>query len=142
MKSPFFSIILPTYNRDKFISSAIISVIKQHFTKWELIIIDDGSTDKTKDIVLSYDDDRIFYYYQENQERSIARNNGISHAKGDWICFLDSDDAFKENHLSSFYETICKTKSNLILTGIEVLKNDSLRKIDFEQLNTNSQTFF
>ena len=142
MKNPFFSIILPTYNRDKFISSAIISVIKQNFKNWELIIIDDGSTDKTKEIVLSYNDKRILYYFQENQERSIARNNGILHAKAEWICFLDSDDEFSENHLSTFYETISKTKSNLIITGTEVLKNDFRKKIDLEQLNTNSQTFF
>jgi glycosyltransferase involved in cell wall biosynthesis len=92
MKSPFFSIILPTYNRASFISKAIESVIDQLYNKWELIILDDGSTDNTKEIVLSFNDDRIRYIYQENKERSAARNNGIRNAKGEYICFLDSDD--------------------------------------------------
>jgi len=100
MKIPFFSIILPTYNRANFICTAIESVINQIYNNWELIIVDDGSTDNTKEVVSSYNDYRIRYIYQENQERSVARNNGINNARGEYICFLDSDDYFLDNHLT------------------------------------------
>ena len=93
-----FSIIIPTYNREKFISIAIESVKNQLFQNWELIVIDDGSTDNTKNIVKHYlSDSRIKYVYQENQERSASRNNGVNIANGKWICFLDSDDKFLSN---------------------------------------------
>ena len=103
-----FSIIIPVYNRESIIKKTIESVIHQTYTHWELIVIDDGSTDKTKASVLEFTskDERIKYVYQNNAERSVARNNGIKHATGDWICFLDSDDAFKKNHLEIIHERI------------------------------------
>ena len=75
-----------------------------------MIIVDDGSTDNTKQIVNKISDNRIKYIYQENSERSAARNNGINHSNGEWICFLDSDDSYKENHLNNFYKEILKPK--------------------------------
>lgn len=103
---PFFSIILPTYNRAHFLPKAIESVLAQTFDDWELVIVDDGSTDNTKEVVVSYKDPRIIYIYQENQERSAARNNGIIHAKGEYICFLDSDDYYLPEKLSKFKNSI------------------------------------
>ncbi len=99
MSQPFFSIILPTYNRASFIGSAIESVLNQTFDDFELIIIDDGSTDKTEQIVTSFNDKRILYFKKINEERNIARNFGIECAKGEYVCFLDSDDKYKEHHL-------------------------------------------
>jgi glycosyltransferase involved in cell wall biosynthesis len=106
MTKPFFSIILPVYNREKFISRAIKSVIDQTCKNWEMIIIDDGSTDNTRKIIEAFDDDRIKYFYQENKERSAARNNGISKSSGLYICFLDSDDYYLENHLQNLYDIL------------------------------------
>jgi len=94
--NPFFSIIIPTYNRASMIPKAIESVLQQTFVEWELIIIDDGSIDNTAEIVKTYTDSRIKYIWQENQERSVARNKGISIAKGRYICFLDSDNKYYE----------------------------------------------
>ena len=99
---PFFSIIIPTYNRASFIGSAIESVLEQAYENWELIIVDDGSTDNTKEVISQYLDSRIQYHYQENQERSAARNKGIHLASGEWICFLDSDDQYLPDHLKNF----------------------------------------
>ncbi len=101
---PYFSIILPTYNRAHLLSKAIESVLAQTFTDWELVIVDDGSTDNTKELVTAYADDRIRYIYQENQERSAARNNGIKQSRGAYICFLDSDDYFLKDKLLRFHE--------------------------------------
>lgn len=106
----FFSIILPTYNREKILPRAIKSVLKQSYEKWELIIIDDGSTDKTKDVVDKFcnKDRRVKHFYQSNKERSAARNYGIYLSLGRWICFLDSDDLCNDNHLEVFYSVIKK----------------------------------
>ena len=103
-----FSIILPTYNRAAIIQDSIKSVIEQTYQYWELIVVDDGSTDNTEDCIknLMLKENRIKYIYQHNQERSQARNNGIKIAKYKWICFLDSDDIFLSNHLQTFYENI------------------------------------
>lgn len=105
---PFFSVIIPTYNRGHIIHSAIDSVVHQLYKNWELIIIDDGSTDNTKEVVSMFNDPRIKYVFQQNTERSIARNNGIKMANGTYICFLDSDDVYCHNHLEIFYKTIEK----------------------------------
>lgn len=104
-----FSIVIPTYNRAAFLSKTIESVLAQTHTDWEMIVVDDGSTDNTKEIVAQYNDERITYIYQKNAERSAARNNGISCAKGDYICFLDSDNLMLPNRLQSIAETITKT---------------------------------
>ena len=120
---PFFSIILPTYNRASFLTRSIGSVIEQSFQDWELIIIDDGSTDHTKEVVNSFNDNRIKYFYQENSERSAARNKGINQANSDWVCFLDSDDEYLPEHLEVIYKCLMsKDSARFILTG-SVIKN-------------------
>lgn len=108
MESIKFSIILPTFNRANFITKAIESVINQTYKNWELIVIDDGSTDNTEEIIQKFikKEKRITYYYQKNQERSAARNNGIKRAKGDYICFLDSDDLYYPTHIEKFEKLI------------------------------------
>lgn len=108
-----FSIIMPTYNRAAFLPKAIESVLAQKYTDWELIIVDDGSTDNTKEVVSQYGDSRITYIYQENAERSAARNNGINHAKGDYICFMDSDEYLYSERLEELSKAI-KNNSNRI----------------------------
>ncbi len=105
---PFFSIILPTYNRATYISEAIRSVLLQGFQDFEIIIVDDGSIDNTEDIVRKIQDSRIRYYKKRNEERSIARNFGISKACGKYINFLDSDDKFYDNHLETGYNLLLK----------------------------------
>jgi len=106
MDNPFFTVIIPTYNRAGLIRRPIESVIAQTYPSWELIVVDDGSTDNTEQAVKSLSDKRIMYIYQQNQERSAARNTGIQNAKGQYICFLDSDDYYLPNHLESFYKKI------------------------------------
>ncbi len=101
----FFSIILPTYNRAHRIKLAIQSIIDQQFVNWELIIVDDASIDNTEELIQPYlSDSRIRYIKNErNQERCVSRNIGVNAAKGDYICFLDSDDYHLPHHLESFY---------------------------------------
>lgn len=94
---PKVSVIIPTYNRAHFIAEAIQSVLDQTFTDFEIIVVDDGSTDNTKDVVDSFKDSRIKYIYQANQWVAAARNNGINASSGEYITFLDSDDVLMEN---------------------------------------------
>ena len=105
---PFFSIVIPTYNRAIFIKNAIQSVQNQLYSDWELLVIDDGSTDNTAEVVAQFvrEDTRIKYIYQPNQERSVARNNGIAQAQGTYICFLDSDDYYLPTHLEALHRGI------------------------------------
>lgn len=136
---PFFSIIIPTYNRAEFISMAIDSVIKQTFSDWELLIIDDGSTDNSKIIINNYFDKRIKYIYQENSERSVARNNGIKNSLGKYICFLDSDDKYVEDHLENLFNFILKndTPEALIFCNAFILNNGDLSKLELPPVSNN-----
>ncbi len=96
---------------------AIESVIHQSFADWELIVIDDGSTDYTRKLVQSYVDQesRVRYIYQENGERSRARNKGIREANGTYVCFLDSDDYYLPDRLEKLHQVITDKKSPLAL---------------------------
>jgi glycosyltransferase involved in cell wall biosynthesis len=105
--APFFSIITPSYNRASFLSSTIQSVIKQTFKVWEYIIVDDASSDNTKVVIDTFNDKRIIYLKNDsNSERGFSRNRGIGIARGKYICFLDSDDEYLENHLQVLYQNI------------------------------------
>ena len=104
-QDPFFSVIIPTYNRAELLPRAIESVQEQTFSSWELIIVDDGSTDNTAEVVRKYSGN-LRYLQQERGEKSRARNKGLDHARGKYICFLDSDDYYLDNHLQVFNEII------------------------------------
>ena len=88
------SIIMPTYNYGCYMAEAIRSVLAQTFKDFELIVVDDGSTDNTKDVVDSFADPRVKYIYQKNRDVSAARNTGILASSGEYIAFLDSDDSW------------------------------------------------
>jgi glycosyltransferase involved in cell wall biosynthesis len=102
---PIFSIIIPTHNRSHRLKRAITSVLEQTVTSWELIIVDDCSTDGTTDLIEPFlVDERIKYIHNEyNLERCISRNKGIAVARGMYICFLDSDDYHLPHHLERFH---------------------------------------
>ena len=105
---PFFSVIIPTYNRGYLIRKAIFSVLHQKFQSFELIVIDDGSTDNTEEIVKGIDDPRFIYKKIKNSERGAARNEGIKIARGNYITFLDSDDFYYRDYLSNADESLKK----------------------------------
>ncbi len=94
-----FSIVVPTYNRAAHIGDALRSLLAQTYANFEVLVVDDGSTDDTELVVLKFTDPRIRYIHQGNRERGAARNNGMNHATGDIIGFLDSDDIALPHHL-------------------------------------------
>jgi len=95
---PMFSVVIPTYNRAKYLRRAIQSVLNQTCTDYEIIVVDDGSTDRTRSVAASFGP-QIRYIYQKNRGPSEARNTGIRAARGTYIAFLDSDDRFLPNKL-------------------------------------------
>jgi glycosyltransferase involved in cell wall biosynthesis len=105
--NPLVSVIIPTYNRASYVTEAIDSVLVQTYADYEIIVVDDGSTDNTQDVLRPYLD-RIVYIYQPNAGVSAARNTGILAAKGEWIAFLDSDDIWLpqklETHVSAVHD--------------------------------------
>lgn len=106
MENTAISIITPCYNQASFIAETIESVIAQSFSKWELVIIDDGSTDSSAEIIKKYieRDSRIRYFYQKNSGPSVARNYGAKMSNGSFLLFLDGDDVLSSNYLKIAFE--------------------------------------
>lgn len=98
--APRVSVIIPTYNRADFIGEAVESVLKQGFVDFELIVIDDGSTDNTRTVLETFTDERLIVHFQPNSGRSHARNKGLRQARGEYITFLDSDDVYLPGKLA------------------------------------------
>lgn len=118
-----FSIIMCAYNVEKYISKSIESVLEQDFNDYELLIINDGSTDNTAKIVKSYTDKRIkFVNHKQNSGLSCARNEAVSIAKGEYILYLDADDTlYEDTTLSKINNTIGNEKLDLIYFGVQYI---------------------
>lgn len=110
---PKISVILPVLNGEKFIRNAIESVISQSFRDFELIVVNDGSTDNTLNILNSYDDERIIIVNQTNHGPGHARNTALERARGEYVMFLDADDYFKSNALETAYVEISKNNADI-----------------------------
>lgn len=113
MYQDLISIIVPIYNSEKYISSCIDSILKQKYTKFELILVNDGSTDNTENICKKYQakDQRIKYFKKLNGGVSSARNYGLAKVSGNWLCFIDSDDVVTESYLNSLIDNIPNNNS-------------------------------
>lgn len=122
------SVIIPTYNRETFVMKAVGSVLKQTFRDYELIVIDDGSTDATRSTLQPYEH-QIKYVYQDNSGVSAARNKGVNLAAGDWVAFLDSDDEWSDEYLAKQMQTaskasgVCMQVADCLFTGLGGKKN-------------------
>ncbi|MFA6246600.1 MAG: glycosyltransferase family 2 protein [Mucilaginibacter sp.] len=138
MGSELISIIMPAYNASAFIKAAISSVQRQGYKNWELIVVDDGSTDHTASIVkeLQQDDSRIIYYRQSNQRLGAARNSGFRLARGAWIAFLDADDLWMEDKLEAQIQSIRAQNGNIdvIFTAGYYLRQDKCELAPYNSL--------
>ncbi len=114
-----FSIIMPAYNQADHLEEAVSSVIGQSFSDWELIIVNDGSTDNTPEIIeaFSRQDSRIRAFHQTNRGVSSARNHAIAMAKAPWLCYLDSDDIWFKDTLKSYNDYIEKNNQAKFIYG-------------------------
>lgn len=139
---PFFSIVIPTYNRAHLIVPTLTSILKQDFPDFEILIIDDGSTDDTEDIVeINFPTGtKIHYIRKKNEERSIARNTGFQLANGEYVVFFDSDDLMLPHYLSTLNEAIEKLPNcNFFATKYQI---ETEGVISFNEMNSLSEGFY
>ena len=110
------SIIIPCYNVEKYLRRCLDSVLSQTFCDWEAICVDDGSPDECGKILDQYaqNDSRFKIIHQENKGASVARNNGLAEAKGDWICFVDSDDIIHPQMLEIVYNKAISNNVDMV----------------------------
>ena len=138
---PYFSVVIPVYNKEKFVAKTLKSVLDQTFTDFEIIIVNDGSTDKSEVKILEFKDSRIQYYSKKNEGVAVARNFGIEKATSDYICFIDADDIWFPNFLETMHRFISEfPEQKVFATAIEIeTKNKTIpahysisKKSDFE----------
>jgi glycosyltransferase involved in cell wall biosynthesis len=134
------SVIIPTYNRAQLIIRSVQSVLNQTYKNFELIVIDDGSSDGTKDVLTPYMD-CIRYFYQENKGISAARNRGLQEAKGDYIAFLDSDDEWVPEKLAIQVKIMDENPSIGIIHNKLVIVNENNQQIGTKPKSDSSNVF-
>lgn len=146
MSHPLVSVIMPAYNAEKFISESIHSVISQTYTNWELIIINDGSTDSTEAVIkeLITVEARIKYISQKNAKQGKARNEGIKVASGGLIAFLDADDVWYQHKLQKQVEVMMNNECTLcfsdgvIINDKNIILKETMKVKDCEYQGTSA----
>jgi glycosyltransferase involved in cell wall biosynthesis len=126
--NPLVSILMPAYNAEKYIGTAIEGILNQTFTDFELIIVNDGSKDCTKDVILSYKDERIKYYEQENQGVARTLNNGLKFCRGKYIRRHDADDLSTPNSLNEQVEFMEKHPEVGLVSSRQVYMTENGKK--------------
>lgn len=127
---PFFSIVVPVYNMEKYILMALDSVKNQIYHSFEVIVVDDGSSDKTFELCQDYakSDERFHIYHQNNGGPMLARKTALSYAKGQYCLFLDSDDCFENCLLKTVYDFIQKNKCDIVIfNSTSFFKNKTIK---------------
>lgn len=139
MQAPFFSVVIPVYNKEPHIARAINSVLCQSFQDYEIVIVCDPSTDRSTDVVRGFSDERIRIYYRNEPGAGgyAARNLGIKNALSAWVAFLDADDEWECNHLEKYFEAISKKPLAAILSSAwqEVIGESNIITDKYAQVN-------
>ena len=123
------SILMPSYNYEKYIGEAIESVIKQTYSNWELIIIDDGSKDSSVEIIKSFKDKRIKLYIQDNSGVTITLNKALNYSSGKYICFLDADDKYHPEKIEKQIQMI-NSGYDIVTTKVNAINKESRNSSD------------
>ncbi len=128
---PKVSIVVPVYNKATYLNACIDSVISQTFSDIEIIIINDGSTDKSKEIIESYHDPRIRLFNIDNGGVSNARNIGIQHSSGEYILFIDADDTVEKDYCEKLYRifTSFGSEIDILIFGFKMIFEDKIEHI-------------
>ena len=119
MSLPLISVVIPAYNHERFVGEAIESVLDQSCGDLELVVVDDGSTDRTAEVIKGYTDKRLHYYHQENQDAFNTINRGISLSRGHYISILNSDDVYEKNRLEKLAAVL--ENKNCVCTFSDVI---------------------
>jgi len=139
-QNPFFSVIIPTKNRVELLAQCIQSVLDQTFQDFEIIVVDDGSTDGTKDMIKILQSDKIIYTKNPGEERSAARNYGFQISNGQYICFIDDDDFISNKYLESFSNAIGLDDRLLHRVEFQYVKGNKI--IQPTKIETTNNIFF
>ncbi|WP_298239191.1 glycosyltransferase family 2 protein [uncultured Algibacter sp.] len=127
--TPFFSVIIPLYNKEDYIEDTLKSVFNQSFKDFEIILIDDGSTDNSLQVVEQFNDNRLKVYTQNNQGASVARNFGIEKANSEYVALIDADDLWYEDHLQELKKLIDTfPQAGLFCNNYEINYNENFVK--------------
>lgn len=126
---PLVSVIMSIYNGEKYLAEAIGSVLEQSYQNWELLAVNDGSTDSSEEILLSFRDDRIKYFYKKNGGVSSGRNLGLRKMNGDFFCFLDADDQFTKNSIKSRIQKFIAEPDCDFIDGTVVKMDAELKEV-------------
>lgn len=131
------SVVVPIYNMEKYLEKCINSIINQTYTNLEILLIDDGSTDKSKLIIDKFarEDSRIKAYHKKNGGLSDARNYGIKKATGEYIGFVDSDDYIEKDMYEKLYNNLIKYKADISVGSFNIIyENDNIKKIEYKSV--------
>ncbi|MDQ0903968.1 glycosyltransferase family 2 protein [Paenibacillus sp. V4I7] len=142
---PKVSVIVPVYNCEKFISKCIDSIIHQTYSNIEVVIVNDGSTDRSEEIVNGFKekDARIVYYYQDNSGPSDARNHGINKSTGEYLAFIDSDDTVDRYYIELLLDKMKTSEADLVCCGYkDISEYGVLNYTDFDFENSTSLHLF
>lgn len=139
-----FSIIVPVYNAEKTLNKCLDSICKQSFSNYEVILIDDGSTDQSFSICKSYEiqNKKFSVHHQKNSGPSVARNFGLELATGKWICFVDSDDSIEVSYLQDIQDAAQSFDANVVFIGHNKVDENGMKEVFLpgEVLETNVKT--
>ena len=129
--TPLVSIVIPMYNCQKYIERCINSLLQQTYDCIEVLVVDDGSTDKSADIVKEYShkDSRVQYIYQKNEGPSVARNNAIKQSNGKYLLFVDADDYVSNDYVEKLVRAAEKNESELVITGYTMVYENRKKEV-------------
>lgn len=130
MSAPLVSVIIPAYNHERFVGAAVESVLGQTCADLELIVIDDGSRDRTGEVVQSYTDPRLSYYHQENQDAFNTINRGLGLARGEYTAILNSDDVYALDRLQRLVEYRNETGAECLFTDVIPISDEGVEFTD------------
>ena len=127
-----FSVVIPLYNKEQYICRAVDSVLSQTYEQFELIVVDDGSTDRSAELVENIKDDRVRVIRQDNQGEGPARNSGVLAASNHWVAFLDADDAWLPDHLREISNIINRFDKVAMVSTSCIEITDSSKKVNID----------
>jgi len=140
--NPFISVIIPTYNHAHFLTQSLRSVLDQEYSNFEVLVVDNNSSDNTDDVVLGFKDDRIRLLKIHNKGVIAAsRNLGIRHAKGNWIAFLDSDDIWYKTRINTLINKLTCGKYDVISTD-EMVRNHDINSLKVLRMGPYTKNFY
>ncbi len=133
---PKITVVVPVYNVENYIERCLDSIVRQTMQDFEIVIVNDGSPDRSEEIIFDYQkkEKRIRYFYQENMGLGAARNKGILEAHGEFICFIDSDDYIEPDYLKTLYEALMQNDGDIAYCGMQQVNDQK------EILGVNPQT--